>query len=98
MWRYPRTLFFPFSGRFDSWKFMGTPAAMLDAYVEIATRPAILAVEALGLGLLVWVTRRSGLHRKSTLKQLLLSGRPTPPSTTTFTGRANRDQKVKAAV
>lgn len=83
MWKYPRTLFFPFSGRLDSWKFMGTPAAMLDAYAEIVTRPAILAVEAIGVGLLAWVVRRGGLHRKGGLGQLLLSGRlPTTPTTT----------------
>jgi hypothetical protein len=82
MWRYPRTLFFPFSGRLDSWRFMGTPAAMFDAYAEIVTRPAILAMEAIGLGLLAWVARRGGLHRKGALKQLLLSGRLSPAPTT----------------
>jgi hypothetical protein len=75
MWKYPRTLFFPFSGQLDSWKFMGTPAAMLDAYAEILTRPAILAVEAVGLGLLAWMAHRGGLYRKGRLKQFLQSGR-----------------------
>jgi hypothetical protein len=77
MWKYPRTLVFPFSGQLDSWKFMGTPTAMLDAYAEILTRPAILAVEALGLGLLAWVAHRGGLYRKGRLKQFLQSGRLT---------------------
>jgi hypothetical protein len=96
MWKYPRTLFFPFSGRLDSWKFMGTPATMLDAYAEIVTRPAILAVEAVGLGLLVWVARKGGLHRKGALKQLLLSGKLTPSLTTSAAGKATGDQKGKA--
>ena len=74
MWKYPRTLFFPFSGRLDSWKFMGTPAAMLSAYAEIVTRPAIVAVELVGLALLGWVVRRGRLHRRSGLKRLLLQG------------------------
>jgi hypothetical protein len=74
MWKYPRTLFFPFSGRLDSWKFMGSPAAMLSAYAEIATRPAIVAVELVGLALLGWVVRRGHLYRRSALKQLLLTG------------------------
>lgn len=74
MWKYPRTLFFPFSGHLDSWKFMGTPAAMLSAYAEIATRPAILAVEAVGLALLAWIVRRGRLYRKQALKRLLLDG------------------------
>ena len=82
MWKYPRTLLFPFSGRFDSWKFMGTPSAMLDAYAEIATRPAILAVEAVGLVLLGWLARRHRLFRKGPLKQFLLTGKTSrrPPS------------------
>lgn len=76
MWKYPRTLLFPFSGRFDSWKFMGTPSAMLDAYAEIATRPAIMAVEAVGLALMGWLVRRHRLYSKGSLKRFLLTGRP----------------------
>ncbi len=75
MWKYPRTLFYPFSGQLDSWKFMGTPAAMLDAYAEIATRPAIVAVEVVGMALLGWVVRKGRLYRKDALKHLLNSGR-----------------------
>jgi hypothetical protein len=75
MWKYPRTLFFPFSGQLDSWKFMGTPAAMLHAYAEIATRPAILAVEATGVVLLGWVVRKGRLHRRPVLKRFLQSGK-----------------------
>jgi hypothetical protein len=74
MWKYPRTLLFPFSGRLDTWRFMGTPAAMLSAYAEIATRPTILAMEAVGLALLAWVARKGRLHRKSSLVRLLLTG------------------------
>jgi hypothetical protein len=76
MWKYPRTLLFPFSGRFDSWKFMGTPSAMLDAYAEIATRPAIMAVEAVGLALLGWLVRRHRLYSRGSLERFLLTGRP----------------------
>lgn len=75
MWKYPRTLFFPFSGRLDSWQFMGTPAAMLAAYAEIVTRPAILAVEVAGLALLGWVVRKGRLYRRQSLKRLLLTGK-----------------------
>lgn len=75
MWKYPRTLFFPFSGRLDSWKFMGTPGAMLNAYAEIATRPSILLVEALGLVLLGWTVRKGRLHRWNSLKRLLYAGK-----------------------
>lgn len=75
MWKYPRTLLFPFSGRMDSWKFMGSPTAMLAAYAEIATRPAILAIEAVGLGLLGYIVRRGQLHKKPGLKRLLFAGK-----------------------
>jgi hypothetical protein len=75
MWKYPRTLLFPFSGRLDSWKFMGTPTAMLRAYAEIVTRPAILAVELVGLGLLGWLVQKGNLNQKQGLKRLLLTGR-----------------------
>lgn len=75
MWKYPRTLFFPFSGRLDSWKFMGTPGAMLSAYAEIVTRPAIVAVEVAGLALLGWLVRRGQLYRKAGLKRLLFKGK-----------------------
>ncbi|MEJ2208745.1 MAG: metal-dependent hydrolase [Anaerolineae bacterium] len=74
MWKYPRTLLFPFSGRLDSWKFMGSPAAMLSAYAEIVTRPAILAVEAVGLALLGWVVHRGRLYRRERLARLLRRG------------------------
>ena len=75
MWKYPRTLFFPFSGQLDSWTYMGSPAAMLSAYAEIATRPAILAVEVMGVVLLGWVARKGQLGRKGALKRLLHTGK-----------------------
>ncbi|NIV33771.1 MAG: hypothetical protein GWN58_31290 [Anaerolineae bacterium] len=75
MWKYPRTLFFPFSGRLDSWKFMGTPSAMLDAYAEIATRPEIVAVEAVGLVLFGWLVCKHRLFRRGPLKRFLHTGR-----------------------
>lgn len=74
MWKYPRTLFFPFSGRLDSWKYMGSPSAMLSAYAEIVTRPAILAVEVVGLALLGWVVHRGRLYRRGRLARLLHTG------------------------
>jgi hypothetical protein len=95
MWKYPRTLFFPFSGRLDSWRFMGTPSAMLDAYAEIVTRPAIVAVEVVGLALLGWVIRKAKLHRKSPLGRLLSTGRMDMPGTPLHAETANEGQKGK---
>jgi len=76
MWNYPRTLLFPLLGRFDYWKFMGTPQTMLHAYAEIATRPAIMAVELLGLALLGWALHHSRLGGRGAWKALLLTGNP----------------------
>ncbi len=75
MWKYPRTLLFPFSKRFDSWKFMGTPSAMLSAYAEIAARPEILAVEAMGLVLFGRLVRKHRLHSRKPLMTLLRTGK-----------------------
>jgi hypothetical protein len=75
MWKYPRTLFFPLLGELDYWQDMGSPRSMLGAYAEIATRPAIITVELVGLGLLGWVVRKGGLHRRRILKEFLQSGR-----------------------
>lgn len=74
MWKYPRTLLFPFSRRLDSWTFMGSPSAMLAAYAEIVRRPSILAVEAVGLALLGWVVYRGRLNRRRYLARFLRSG------------------------
>ena len=78
MWKYRRTLFFPFLGRWDSWQFMGSPRAMVRAYAEILSRPAILAVEAVGLVLLGWVVVRGELYRRPALKRFLRTGRLLP--------------------
>jgi hypothetical protein len=53
---------------------MGTPSAMLQAYTEIATRPAILAVEAVGLALFGSFVRRHRLYKRGPLNQFLLAG------------------------
>ena len=74
MWKYRRTLMYPFSRQFDTWQFMGTPKAMLRAYAEIASRPAILAVEAVGVALLAWVVHRGKLYRRHSLQRLLRTG------------------------
>ncbi len=87
MWKYPRTLFFPFSGRLDSWTYMGSPAAMLSAYAEIATRPSILAMEAVGLVLLGWVMRKGRLQRRDNLKRLLRTGQLAVARASSGTGK-----------
>jgi hypothetical protein len=75
MWKYPHTLLFPFSLRFDSWRYMGTPSAMLTAYAEIMTRPSILAVELVGLLLLTWVARKGNLRSWRAVKRFLTDGK-----------------------
>ncbi len=95
MWKYPHTLFFPFSGRLDSWRFMGTPSAMLDAYAEIVTRPAIVAVEVVGFALLGWLVRRGKLYRKGPLGRLLSIGNIAMPTAPSYAERAKGRQKGK---
>jgi hypothetical protein len=53
---------------------MGSPAAMLSAYAEIVTRPAILIGEAIGLALLSWVAHRGRLYKKGPLVRFLRTG------------------------
>ena len=97
MWRYPRTLFFPLFGKFDTWRFMGTPSAMLSAYAEIATRPAIVAVEVVGLALLAWVAHRGQWNRKGSLRRLLSTGRLANDSALTLPKIAGRRQEGKVS-
>jgi hypothetical protein len=75
MWKYPRTLFFPFSGRLDSWQYMGSPTAMFNAYAEIVRRPSIIAIELVGLGLLGWLAHKSRFWHRTSLKRLLRTGK-----------------------
>jgi hypothetical protein len=97
MWKYPYTLFFPFSGKFDTWKFMGTPSAMLSAYAEIATRPAIVAVEAVGVALLAWVAHKGQWHRKGSLRRLLSTGRTATEAARPLPEGTRMSQEVKVA-
>jgi len=97
MWKYPRTLLFPFSKRFDAWKFMGTPSAMLSAYAEIAARPEILAVEAIGLALFSWLVHKHQLHRRKPLMTLLRTGKlDTQPGLRTRSQPADQDLEAEA--
>lgn len=80
MWKYRRTLLFPFSRHLDSWRFMGSPIAMLSAYAEIIARPAILAVEVGGMLILGLFLRQGKLGAGRAIVQLLATGRPGTPS------------------
>jgi hypothetical protein len=76
IWRYPRTLFFPFLGwQFEPWRFMGSPEAMLDAYAEVVTYPLIIALESIGLVILAWLVVTYHLYRWENLLAFLVSGR-----------------------
>lgn len=78
MWKYRSTFCFPFLGRLEAWTFMGTPSAMLNAYAEIARSPEVLAVELVGLGLLIRLVRKAQLYRPNRAKAFLLTGRLNP--------------------
>ena len=81
MWKYPHTLLFPFSRRLDSWQYMGSPSAMLSAYAEIIARPSILAVELLGVGLLLWAVRGAKPRTRRSRRSLLATGKLKPEAT-----------------
>jgi hypothetical protein len=78
MWKYPHTLLFPFSRKLDSWKYMGSPSAMLSAYAEIVARPSILAVEMVGVALLLWAVRGAKPNTRRSWRHLLATGRLQP--------------------
>ena len=81
MWKYPRTLLFPFSRKLDSWQYMGSPSAMLSAYAEIISRPGILAVELVGVALLLFALRGAKLSSRRSWRSLLATGKLKPEAT-----------------
>jgi hypothetical protein len=78
MWRHTETFWWPFFGwsNFWQWKFMNTPTAMLNVYLEIITRyPQVWVVELLALAVLVAFVRRHCLYHWPALKQFVRTGR-----------------------
>lgn len=77
MWGFASTLLWPLRGRrFHQWQNVGSPAAFLQAYSQIIrSEPKLVALEAIGLGLLAWVIADRRLYRKDILSRFLRTGR-----------------------
>ncbi|MBC8449089.1 MAG: metal-dependent hydrolase [Chloroflexi bacterium] len=77
MWGFAHTLLWPLRGRqFHQWKDVGSPEAFLRAYADIIrSEPKLVALEAVGLALLVGVIADRKLYRKSVLSRFLRTGK-----------------------
>lgn len=77
MWNHTESFWWPFFGWNTFWqfKFMNTPEAMLNVYMDIITRyPQVWAVEVIALIFLLWFVQRYQLYRWPGLKAFLLTG------------------------
>lgn len=76
MWGFQESLFYPLgAGAWHPWVHVGTPGAMLAAYVEIIrTTPILVAFEVTGLVLLAWVVWERRLWRWPRLLSFVQTG------------------------
>jgi hypothetical protein len=80
MWRHTETFWWPLYGWQTFWefRFMNTPEAMVNVYIDIIRRyPRVWIVELLALIFLAWFAYRHGLFRWPILKQFVRTGRLT---------------------
>lgn len=77
MWNFRQTLCWPFKGRrFHPWKHVGSPQAIVHAYLKIIREePLLLTFEALGALLLAWFFVDRGLWQREDLAVFLRTGR-----------------------
>jgi len=79
MWNHTETFWWPFFGWETFWqfKFMNTPQAMLNTYLDIVRRyPQVWVIEVLALGYLAWLAIRYGWYRWPELRRFLQTARP----------------------
>jgi hypothetical protein len=90
MWGFQESLFYPFgAGYWHPWVHVGEPAAMLEAYLAIIrTTPILVALEAVGAFLLVWLISDRRLFEIGRLKVFLRTGRFAPDPVTTTVRRS----------
>jgi len=76
MWSFRQTLCWPFKGRrFHQWKAVGSPQAILQAYLDIIRQePLLITFEALGALLLAWFILDRSLWQRPMLADFLRSG------------------------
>jgi len=77
MWSFSQTLLWPMRGRrFHQWKHVGSPTAILDAYLKIIRQePLLVTFELIGAGLLAWFTVDRRLWEPDRLAGLARTGR-----------------------
>jgi hypothetical protein len=76
MWSFSDTLLWPLRGRrFHQWQHVGSPQAILAAYLKvIAKEPLLPTFEALGAILLAWFILDRHLHQPNRLAEFLRTG------------------------
>lgn len=81
MWGFKQTLLWPFLGpQFHQWQHVGSPKAILHAYLQIIVEePKLILFEIIGAVLLVWFVVDRQLWRRQRLQAFLHSGQPTKP-------------------
>lgn len=83
MWNHSETFWWPLAGwgTFWQYKFMNTPQAMLNTYLEIVRRyPQVWVVELLAMGYLTRLAVKYQWYRPSNLRRFLQTGRPGAPN------------------
>ena len=77
MWRHTESFWWPLFGwdKFWEYKFMNTPEAMVNVYLDIITRyPRVWVIEMIALLFLLWFGWRHRLYHPLALKQFVRTG------------------------
>ena len=76
MWSFADTLLWPLRGKnFHQWKHVGSPQAILAAYLKvIAEEPLLPAFEAIGTALLVWFVLDRKLYQSKRFSDFIRNG------------------------
>lgn len=77
MWKFRQTLLWPLRGRqFHRWRHVGSPAAIVNAYLDIVRKkPLLVTFEVVGAGLLAWFVIDRELWRPERLAEFARTGR-----------------------
>ena len=77
MWLSPKTLLYPLLGwEFQTWRFLGSPKAMWQAYHDLLVgTPELIIYELVGLAILGWLVASYRLYKRDNLVRFLRSGR-----------------------
>jgi hypothetical protein len=79
MWNHTQSFWWPIFGWHTFWeyKFMNTPRAMFDVYVDIVINyPQVWLIEIMAVFVLLWFGYAHQLYRWPVLRHFILTGRP----------------------